>query len=96
MPSAEPHRSLDELARLAGGIFERQVKPSLRPEDDGSFVAIDVDEFEADPSDYAAISRLRSRKPAADIWLVARAIRLLIGRGSPDDPRRCKCPARGH
>lgn len=44
----------------------------LRPEDDGKFVAIDVDteDYETDGDDYAAVARLRARKPAADVWLM--------------------------
>jgi hypothetical protein len=63
--------SLDELARLGGGIFDRQVRPTLQPADDGKFVAIDVEtgDYEIDADDYAAVARLRSRKPAADVWL---------------------------
>jgi hypothetical protein len=65
-------RSLDELAKLGAEIFDRQVRPALRPEDDGNFVAIDVEtgDYEIDEDDYAAISRLRSRKPTADAWLM--------------------------
>jgi hypothetical protein len=48
------------------------VRPTLRPEDDGKFVAIDVTtgEFEIDGDDYTAVMRLRSRKPEADMWLM--------------------------
>jgi hypothetical protein len=65
-------RTLDELAALGGDIFEQQVQPALRPEDKGKFVAIDVEtsDFEIDEDDYAAIARLRSRKPTVDIWLM--------------------------
>lgn len=70
MPSTK--RTLDELANLGADIFDRQVRSALRPEDDGKFVAIDVETggYEIDEDDYAAIARLRSRKPAADIWLM--------------------------
>ena len=69
MPATK--RTLDELNKLGDDIFSRQVQPSLKPDDHGKFVAIDVDsgEFELD-DDYAAISRLRSRKPEADMWLM--------------------------
>lgn len=65
-------RTPDQLAALGTDIFDRQVRPILRPEDDGKFVAIDVDsgEHEIDPDDYAAVMRLRSRRPAADVWLM--------------------------
>ena len=70
MPAAK--RTLDELAALGGDLFNRQIKPSLRPEDDGKFVAIDVEtgDFEIDQDDYTAIARLRGRKPGADVWLI--------------------------
>jgi len=69
MPTTK--RTLDELADLGRDIFDRQVWPTLRLEDDGKFVAIDVDtsDYEIDADDFAAVSRLRSRKPAADAWL---------------------------
>jgi hypothetical protein len=64
--------TLDELATLGRDIFDRQVRPTLRPEDDGKFVAVDVEtgDYEIDADDYAAVSRLRTRKPAADVWLM--------------------------
>ena len=72
MPPTKPRRSLDELASLGGDIFQRHVQPALRPEDDGKFVAIDVEtgDYEFDEDDYAAVMRLRSRIPAADVWLM--------------------------
>jgi hypothetical protein len=65
-------RTLDELARLGEDIFDRQVRSALRPEDDGKFVAIDVEsgDYEIDEDDFAAVARLRTRKPAADVWLM--------------------------
>jgi hypothetical protein len=70
MPTTK--RTLDELASLGEDIFNRQVRPVLRPEDDGKFVAIDVEtgDYEMDDDDYAAVARLRSRKAAADVWLM--------------------------
>jgi hypothetical protein len=72
MPASQSRHTLDELARLGGQIFDLQVRPRLQPADDGKFVAIDVDtgDFEIDVDDYPAVSRLRLRKPAADIWLM--------------------------
>ncbi len=70
MPSTK--RTLDELAALGGEVFDRQVRPALRPEDDGKFVAIDIEtgDIEMDEDDYAAVARLRARKPEADMWLM--------------------------
>jgi hypothetical protein len=71
MPATEPCRTPEELARVGSEVFERLVRPMLRPDDDGKFVAIDVQtgDYELDEDDYAAVSRLRARKPAADAWL---------------------------
>ena len=72
MSTTERRHSLDELATLGGDIFNRQIRPKLRPEDDGKFVAIDVEtsDYEVNEDDYAAVMRLRARKPEADIWLM--------------------------
>ena len=71
MPAPESPHTPDELARLGAEVFDRQVRPALRPEDDGKFVAIDVvtGDHEMDQDDYAAVTRLRARRPSADIWL---------------------------
>jgi hypothetical protein len=52
-------------------VFERSVRPALRPEDGGKFVAIDIDtgEYELDKDDYAAVTWLRKRRPSAEVWL---------------------------
>jgi hypothetical protein len=65
-------RTLDELKRLAQGIYDRQVRPVLKPEDDGKFVAMDVDtgDYVVDRDDYTAVMSLRARQPAADMWLM--------------------------
>ena len=62
---------LDELARLGSEAYERHVKPTLTPADDGKLVAIDVrsGSFEIDEDDYAAVARLQARIPGAAIWL---------------------------
>src|SRR5687768_2588970 len=71
MPAPEPQHTPEELARLGAAAFDRHVRPTLRPEDDGKFVAIDVltGDHEMDEDDYAAVMRLRARRPSADIWL---------------------------
>ncbi len=71
MPTADSTRTPEELARLGAEVFDRRVRPALRPEDDGKFVAVDVGsgEYEIDPDDYAAVTRLRARVLAADVWL---------------------------
>jgi hypothetical protein len=71
MPATDPRRSPEELARLGAEVFDRRVRPALRPEDDGKFVAIDVTtgDYEIDEDDYTAVTRLRARRPSAEVWL---------------------------
>jgi hypothetical protein len=71
MSASEPRHSPEELARLGAEVFDRQVRPLLRPDDDDKFVAIDVGsgDHELDEDDYAAVMRLRARRPSAEIWL---------------------------
>lgn len=72
MVSTQPHLDREELARRGDDMFARLVRPALRPEDHGKFVAIDVESgsFEVDEDDHAAVSRLHARAPGAKVWLV--------------------------
>lgn len=71
MPATNARLAPEELACLGGDAFDRHVRPKLRFEDDGKFVAIDVvtGDHEIDADDYSAVMRLRARLPLADIWL---------------------------
>lgn len=53
-------------------IYERVVRPKLRPEYHDQFVAIDIESegFAFDRSDFAATERLLKDHPDALIWLV--------------------------
>jgi hypothetical protein len=86
MTALDSRRTPEELARLGAEILDRRVRPMLRPEDDGKFVAIDIGtgDFELDGDDFTAVARLRSRRPEAEIWL---------GRvGEPAAYRMGRCP----
>ena len=69
VPTVPPSR--EEIGRLGRDVFDRQVRPSLRPEDDGKYVAVDVDtgDYEIDADDYTANIRLLARRPGARVWL---------------------------
>jgi len=71
MPVTEPHRRPEEIARLGAEVFDCRVRPALRSEDDGKFVALDIEtgDYELDEDDYAAATRLRGRRPSAEVWL---------------------------
>ena len=81
---------LADDARRGEDAFDRFVKPNLRPEDDGKFVAVDIQSgsYEIDADDYQATGRLMARLPGARIWLLRaghpttyRIVRLGPGRG---------------
>src|SRR5262249_35466260 len=96
----------EEIARLGAEVFDRRVRPILRPEDNGKFVAIDVatGDYELDQDDYAAVTRLRNRQPSAEVWLgqvgqpAAYRMRRLGcsgGSGAPAERRSCRSGCAG-
>jgi hypothetical protein len=72
MSSVERGFSKQELARLGDAIYESQVCPQLQPDDEGKFVAIDVqsNQFVVDSDEIEACQRLRQRVHNAQVWLV--------------------------
>jgi hypothetical protein len=71
MPPSRALYGPDEFSRRGQEIYDRDVRPVLGPEDDGKFVAIDIDSggYEIDRDDYTATERLVTRHPQAQIWL---------------------------
>ena len=67
----KPRYDAEEYARRGGEIFERLVRPMVRPEHESQFVAIDIEsgDFEFDGDDFAASERLLKRVPDAQIWI---------------------------
>ena len=63
MTPTRSQRNPEEVGRLGQDIFERRVRPHLKPEDDVKYVAIDIatEEYEVDDIDWEAISRLSAR-----------------------------------
>ena len=61
---------LAEDQRRAEEVYDRVIRPALRPEDDGKFVvvAFEADDYEIDADDYSAIRRLKTRRPEARLW----------------------------
>ncbi len=72
MASIKRRYSKEEFARRGDTAFEGVVRPRLKPEDEGRFVAIDIEtnEFEIDNDELKAGDRLRARLPEAQIWMV--------------------------
>lgn len=67
-----PRYTSEEAARRGHEIYERAIKPVLRPEHLDQFLAIDVDseDFELDSDDREVTKRLRARKPGAEIFVM--------------------------
>lgn len=72
MTFREARYSREEFAQRGQVIYERQVRPALRADDEGKFVAIDLEsgDYEIDRDDYTATEHLLHRHPEAQIWLV--------------------------
>jgi hypothetical protein len=64
--------SKEEFARRGDAIYEREIRPKLRPEDNDKYVAIDIEtgEYEINPDDYTATESLIARNPDAQVWVV--------------------------
>jgi hypothetical protein len=90
VPAAEPRQSPEELARLGAEVYDCHVRPLLGPDDDDKFVAVDVEtgDYELDEDDYAAVIRLRTRRPSAEIWLER------VGHAAPYSMKQCTKSAR--
>jgi hypothetical protein len=72
MASTERRHSKEEFARRGDAIYDSDVRPRLKAEDDGKFVAIDIETgaYEVEVDELAACDRLRARVPQAQVWLV--------------------------
>ena len=72
MPGRQPRYSKEESARRGDAIYQREICPRLEADDQGKFVAIDIEtgEYEVDNDEMAASDRLLARIPDAQIWLV--------------------------
>jgi hypothetical protein len=72
MAAAKRRFSKTEFAERGDAIFESVIRGKLRPDDNGHFVAIDIEssQYSIDPDELAACDRLRARLPDAQIWIV--------------------------
>jgi hypothetical protein len=71
MSAAKMEETREQFGERAAALYERVVKPKLKPEDVGKFVAVDANtgEFEVDEDPASAIQRLELRVPGAEQWL---------------------------
>ena len=66
-----PQDTREEIARRGDEIYEREVLPNLRPEDEGKFALLDIatGDYEVDRDEVAASDRLLARHPDAQVWV---------------------------
>jgi len=66
-----PQYNREEIARRGDEIYEREVLPNLRPEDEGKFALLDIatGAYEVDRDEIAASDRLLARHPDAQVWV---------------------------
>lgn len=79
----------EEFARRGDAIYEKDIRPQLKPKDKGKFLAIDIEtgEFAIASDELIAGDKLRKRIPDAQIWMVRIGSRYVhrLGRGRPRD-----------
>jgi hypothetical protein len=69
--TSQPRYTKEEFARRGDAIYENELRSTLEPENEGKFVAIDIEtgSYEVDSDELAASDRLLTRLPNAQIWL---------------------------
>jgi hypothetical protein len=72
MGSVKRRYGKEEFVRRGDAIYEKDVRPQLKPADEGKFAAIDIESgmYEIDADELKAGNRLRARIPEAQIWMV--------------------------
>jgi hypothetical protein len=72
MADTQRRYSKEEFARRGGALYEKEVRPQLKPRDEGKFAAIDIEtgEFAVDADELKACHKLRRLVPDAQIWMV--------------------------
>lgn len=71
MSTTKRKYSKTDFATRGDALYEQAVLPQLSSEDQGKFVAIDIDsgEYEIDPNQMQACDRLYQRLPNAQVWM---------------------------
>ena len=87
MANTKPRYSKEEFARRGDAIYEKEIRPLLKPEDEGKFAAIDIEseEFALDADELKACHKLRKRIPDAQIWMVRVGYRFVHRFGGRDE-----------
>ncbi|MBV8882470.1 MAG: hypothetical protein JO235_00500 [Chroococcidiopsidaceae cyanobacterium CP_BM_RX_35] len=72
MSILQPRYSQEEFAQRGNEIYERDIRPQVKAEDEGKFILIDIKtgNYEMDADEVAASDRLLIRYPHAQVWIV--------------------------
>ncbi len=72
MASTKRRYDKQEFARRGDEIYEMQVRPHLKTDDEGKFAAVDIETgaYAIDEDELKACDKLSARVPDAQIWLV--------------------------
>lgn len=87
MATTKRRHSKEEFARRGDAIYEKDVRPRLKPADEGKYAAIDIEsgEFAIHADELKACHKLRKRVPDAQIWMVRVGYRVVHRFGGRDD-----------
>lgn len=71
MTPRQPRYGKEEFARRGDEIYDRDIRPRVEAENEGKFVAIDIETgaWELDTDALAACERLIARVPDSQAWL---------------------------
>ncbi len=72
MAVRQPRYPMKEMARRANEIYDRDIRAKVEPDHNEEIVAIDVDtgEWELDPDENTAATRLLARLPDAQTFVL--------------------------
>ena len=72
MATTKRRHSKEEFARREDAIYEKDIRPQLTADDEGKFVAIDIEsgEFAIDADELKSCHKLRKCIPDAQAWMV--------------------------
>ncbi|MFM7600344.1 MAG: hypothetical protein ACKO7R_03965 [Pseudanabaena sp.] len=72
MAVCQPRYSKEEFAQRGDLIYQTQIRPQVRADNQGKIVAIDLEtgDFEVDVREIAACNKLEAHHPDAQIWIV--------------------------
>jgi hypothetical protein len=87
MATTRRRHSKEEFARRGDAIYEKDVRPHLKPGDEGKYAAIDIEtgQFAMDSDELKACRKLRKRIPDAQIWMVRVGYRYVHRFGGRDE-----------